>query len=278
MKVLILYFSGTGNTHFIAEEIYKGLINNNIDTNISSVEDFKPEHTNDFDILLFGFPIYACDMPIFLEDYISRLSITKLKGVYLFSTLGFYGGNSLKKVGNRFASKGFTVLGGQEVKMPGSDGLSFSKRDSKFVTKALTKDYSKLDEVENIISKLANISRDINDTKNDSDILYNDIGIKTKMISKLMDPLFMLFLKTMEKLFKRKLWADSKCVKCGICEKICPSKNITVTEDRVIFSDKCYLCLRCVHQCPKEAIQIGKMTVDKFRWKGPTGEFNPMKH
>jgi hypothetical protein len=37
------------------------------------------------------------------------------------------------------------------------------------------------------------------------------------------------------------------------------------------------LCLRCLHACPQEAIQIGKLTVDKFRWKGPKGDFKPLR-
>ena len=44
---------------------------------------------------------------------------------------------------------------------------------------------------------------------------------------------------------------------------------------KVEFSDKCYLCLRCVHQCPVEAIQIGKITREKFRYKGPEANYKP---
>lgn len=278
MKVLILYFSGTGNTQFIAEEIYRGLINNNVNTDIASVEDFKPEDTKKFDIVLFGFPVYACDMPQFLEEYFDRISVPNMKGIYLFSTLGFYGGDSLRKVGKRLTTKGCIVLGGQEIRMPGSDGLAFVKKDSKFAAKALSRDYSKIAEIEKVVAFISSINKDVNDRDNNQDINSYGYGLKLKITTKLIDPLFYLILRPMEKIIKRKLRADSKCVRCGICEKVCPSKNIIVTEEGVKFSNKCYVCLRCVHQCPKESIQIGKMTVNKFRWKGPNGEFNPGKH
>ena len=49
--------------------------------------------------------------------------------------------------------------------------------------------------------------------------------------------------------------------------------NIT----KIVFDDHCVMCLRCIHQCPAEAIQIGKMTLGKFRWHGPLGDFKPKK-
>ena len=39
--------------------------------------------------------------------------------------------------------------------------------------------------------------------------------------------------------------------------------------------EQCVQCGLCVKQCPNEAIQIGKSTVNKFRWKGPMGDFKP---
>ena len=43
------------------------------------------------------------------------------------------------------------------------------------------------------------------------------------------------------------------------------------------FNDTCFLCGRCINQCPQEAIQIGKKTIGKFRWKGPYKSFHPIK-
>lgn len=76
---------------------------------------------------------------------------------------------------------------------------------------------------------------------------------------------------------KKKFRADESCIKCKKCEKICPMENIKVDDTGVNFSDKCVVCMRCLHQCPKESIQIGKSTVGKFRWKGPLGDYNPLR-
>jgi ferredoxin len=57
---------------------------------------------------------------------------------------------------------------------------------------------------------------------------------------------------------------NDQCTKCGICAKVCPAKNIDVT-DRVNFSGHCEGCLACVHLCPQNAIHLKNEKSDK-RW------------
>lgn len=53
----------------------------------------------------------------------------------------------------------------------------------------------------------------------------------------------------------QKYIVNDSCIKCGICAKVCPADNITVT-DRVVFSDHCEVCYACIHNCPKNAIHL----------------------
>lgn len=46
------------------------------------------------------------------------------------------------------------------------------------------------------------------------------------------------------------------CVRCGICVRVCPANNITLTEDGVRFSDHCEVCYACLHNCPQHAIHM----------------------
>ena len=46
------------------------------------------------------------------------------------------------------------------------------------------------------------------------------------------------------------------CVRCGICAKVCPANNITITETGPRFSDRCEVCYACLHNCPKHAIHM----------------------
>ena len=74
-----------------------------------------------------------------------------------------------------------------------------------------------------------------------------------------------MFMKMLEKKVLRSDAAqdyivNENCVHCGICAKVCPAENITVTGDKVIFSDRCEVCYACVHNCPQNAIHLKKET------------------
>ena len=54
---------------------------------------------------------------------------------------------------------------------------------------------------------------------------------------------------------------NDKCIRCGICAKVCPANNIKVT-DHVEFSDHCEVCYACLHNCPQSAIHLKKEASD----------------
>ena len=48
---------------------------------------------------------------------------------------------------------------------------------------------------------------------------------------------------------------NDNCIRCGICAKVCPANNITVT-NKVTFSDHCEVCYACLHNCPQNAVHM----------------------
>ncbi len=46
------------------------------------------------------------------------------------------------------------------------------------------------------------------------------------------------------------------CIRCGICERVCPKRNITLHEGTPSFGTDCDFCLACVHHCPKLALTV----------------------
>jgi len=65
----------------------------------------------------------------------------------------------------------------------------------------------------------------------------------------------------------QKYIVNKQCNKCGTCAKVCPAKNISVS-DKVRFADKCEYCLACPHLCPQNAIHLKNEKSDK-RWCHP---------
>jgi ferredoxin len=58
----------------------------------------------------------------------------------------------------------------------------------------------------------------------------------------------------------KSFWVDNKCNSCGICEKVCPARNITLVDGKPTWNKKCQQCLACIQWCPEKAIQFGKKT------------------
>lgn len=272
MNVLLLYFSGTGNTDFVARKIHDELIKKNHTVCRSPVESFPPENSCKYDVLILGYPVYACSMPEFMQSYVSRIKAPSTKAVIVFSTMGFYGGNSLRNSGIRLINSGLIPLLFEEIKMPGSDGMVFMSKNSKYAVKALSTNYN---ESGHIIKAVNNIISCIEAIGNNRDICTEPKLPRVKLSGIVIEALLAKVYSFVDKKLKCKFRADSRCVGCHRCENICPSHNIIVKDKKVVFLDKCYLCMRCINQCPAEAIQIGTKTNGKFRWKGPLGDYHP---
>ena len=274
-KALILYFSGTGNTHFVAMKIKDTLNNSGIKTDITAYEVCNFDDISNYDVLIYGFPIYAYSMPEFMKVSIKDLKKPKTNAVFIFSTYALHPGNALRKSSILFKKNGFIPIGTGKIKLPGSDGMLFLKDNAPYIKKINSVIDNQNKNIEALSLKIKD--RLIKLIKTPDPISFEKIpclSYPSIFIEAFIIPPFLLI----EKWIKKRFYADQNCTHCGICQKICPSGNITVIKDRVIFSNKCYLCLRCIHQCPEKAIQIGKITKGKHRYKGPDGKFNPVRY
>ena len=286
-RILILFFSGTGNTQFIAEYLQNHLESSALDIHVQSVESIVrqnrllPNFFQSFDLLLIGYPVYALKHPRIIDDFLALLPSSSEPdfpgsfGVYAFCTKGAMAGNTNRHVLKFFAQKGYHPLGELIVGMPGSDGLAMLKPTSKYVTKALQKDFQQIPAVDQFIAQLLD---DVHQLQQGLSVYQLPTRIPRHLSSYLVEWLFRLSYNSIEKSFKKKFVADTTCTRCKWCETHCPVQNITVDEGGVHFSDKCMMCMRCVNGCPTASIQIGNLTRDKFRWHGPDGKFKPHKY
>ena len=73
----------------------------------------------------------------------------------------------------------------------------------------------------------------------------------------------------------KKFKATDKCISCQKCVKVCPLSNITMVDKRPSWGTKCTHCMACINQCPVDAIEYGKGTAGKPRYKGPDSAVRP---
>lgn len=263
MKTAIVYFSGTGNTDFVAHYLHDHLKKKGIDSELFSIEQIDPGDLDKFDTLICGFPVYGLHCPKNILDFFEKLPEDQPKKIFLFSTAGYMIGNAFRHT-FKFFPKSYSFMGSAFEMMPGSDGLSFMKKDSGYAKKALSRDFSVLKKSDSLIEKICE------ENAKPKSLSFSLLGF-------LFGWLVIWGMNMSEKNLRKNFYATDACTRCKLCEKSCPTNNITVSDSGVSFSDKCMLCMRCIHQCPSEAIQIGKGTVGKFRWKGPGGKFKAIQ-
>jgi ferredoxin len=249
-----------------------GLASLPVKVEVRSIEQTPAERVSDFDLLVLGFPVYACDAPRLFFDYLERLEAGAGRGVFVFCTKGAFTGNALINVLTQMERRGYVSFGGTSVTMPGSDGLAFMRRESWMVRAALKKDYENLQKANTLTTRIRNTIRQQSEGCPAAQLRC---APKTRLAGMLLGWLVSALYRWLERRLRQRFWADDACTACGHCARICPTRNIRIEGLRPVFDDRCQLCMRCVHRCPEQAIQIGKHTVGKFRWQGPKGQVDP---
>ena len=272
MKLLTLYFSGTGNTAYVAGYLADRLAQHPVQIELQTLEQQPPSTFDGFDLLMIGFPVYACDAPRFYQAYLDDLPPGRGRGAFVFCTKGAYAGGAVRRSLQRLASQGYVPLAGGSVLMPGTDGLSLISQDSWLARKAFEKDYDHLEDADRLIDRLAAILADLSDGRRPEDLR---LPLPSRSRRGLTDRIWAWLYERTEDYARARLHADGRCQGCGLCARTCPVGAIQIEDNRPSFDNSCALCIRCLHNCPQQAIQIGRLTVGKVRWHGPKGEFKP---
>ena len=100
IKIIIFYFSGTGNTWWATEKLQQMLKEKKFEVEYFSVEskvaqDGKKvnELINQSDLVGFGYPIYGSDIPLIFMDFIKNLAPVKNKNSFVYTTMMLFSGD-----------------------------------------------------------------------------------------------------------------------------------------------------------------------------------------
>ncbi|WP_346938417.1 EFR1 family ferrodoxin [uncultured Clostridium sp.] len=258
-KIQIYYFSGTGNTKFIVNKVAEKLRLLGNEVNVSSCEEYK-NINDDFDILGIAFPIHASYAPKVFSEFLDKLP--KKDGIPLFGivTSGYMAGDVLAFEGKKLEMKGYSpflyrnIIVGNNLHLPILCPLKVTKKQK--IDKKLIRIDKKIDD---IVTKINNRTKDIRG----NDLLGRLFGVLQRSTGKVHVQLN----------FKG-FSSDEKCTKCKWCIKNCPTNNIVLKGDKIIFEDRCIICMRCYNFCPNKAIQMTNKTknITKYvRYDGPEG-------
>ena len=257
MKISILYYSGAGNTEFIAKKIEKSFKNK---SHLVSSEKIKEDSINNvedgFDVLGIGFPIYFREAPELVYDLLRSLD-GKNRSIFFFATKGLYSGNAVRNIMDFSAAQNFQPVGSIEFFMPGTDFLIlFAKKDS-FTERFLKRIHSR-----NIDEKISSFMKRVQGSAPAKRPFRKWYTLFDDYIVKKLETMYDNHHRDYIGQFYSR--ADT-CIECMKCVKGCPRHNITFYE-HIKFGVNCDVCFYCIHNCPTDSIQIGEITEGNVRY------------
>jgi len=277
IKAVIFYFSGTGNTWWVANQIAEKLTQSGIETKKYSIEAEEISDNKKVQALIeeativgFGYPIFGSDLPLTFNDFIKSLSKNKGKQAFVFTTMMYFSGDGALVAARKLKMKGFKVKQATNIRMPNNVKLpypiirSFPMSSEKGITKLKEKASKKADK---LVKKIVEGKRWLQgwDPINVSGGLMQRVPMK-----------FIGWAK-----WARNYYVDMEtCTECMLCVEYCPTNNIRFENEEFIWGDDCNICLRCYNLCPEDAIQYKEATLNKeryTRYKGPGNGFNQSK-
>lgn len=252
MVIEIYYFSGTGNSLYIARELAKKLDAKLIP--IASVIK-KDKIRLNADKIGIIFPVYINEPPVIVKKFIEKLENLENKYIFAVSTYGGAGENSVRELGNRIHKKGGKLKGCFGVQMPQNAWLKGWENKKKIIknfkkrVKLLTEYILNEKEIHSFSNPLLEILVIPFNPLMKSASIKHLIKVTNSDPDKKIEELIPLSDKTFS--------ANNKCISCGTCVRVCPVNNIKLENKKPKWLNKCEGCLACYSFCPVKAIEGG---------------------
>lgn len=241
MDTTIYYFSSTGNSLDVAKVITKELEG----TLLPMTKHIGGQC--DSQNIGFIFPTYFWGLPHLVEDFISKLIITK-DNPYIFGImLAKASGGGLGSLALSLNQKGLQLDYGKTIHSVSNYIVSY-------------------DIDMNTVDKITESARE------QAVFCAKEIRLQkqnhNRKIPVLTDRFHQFYLSAIGA-GDKKFTVTNECIGCGVCEKVCPVKNIQIEDGKPCFQHHCEHCIACMHWCPKQAIQYGEKTKKRQRYHNP---------
>lgn len=235
---MIYYFSATGNSRWIAEQLAS--ITDDIALDI--MDPSTPKSIND-QILGLVFPVYAWGPPDIVLDFIKRLE-GKPSFTFAVCTCGDEAGHTMKKL-----SRVLKLDSTYSISMPNNYVLGSDLEEDKVIRAKIIK----------AKEGLQSIGLEIVNRKPVNKV---NLGKLPWLKSNLVNFGFNNFARS-----TKPFYATDGCSSCQKCVKVCPAETITMIKGKPHWGKRCFQCTACINTCPEEAIQYGKSTLNRKRYQ-----------
>ncbi len=254
---MIFYFSGTGNSLYVAKKLGHAL-----DERIIDIATELKNTNNNFYYTLeageklgFVFPVYAWDFPEAVATFLEKMKLAEKEESYRFAvcTCGSSAGETINSFRKNLEKKKIRLDSGFSVVMPDNYVVGFDVDDRE-------EEQRKLEAADVVLKKIIRMVE-----KEKRDFFRVKKGKLSILKSGPVHTLFHAFGRD-----TKRFYVTGECIGCGLCEEICTLGCIHLETDKPVWEKgNCNMCLACLNRCPKRAIQYGKRTESRGRYVNP---------
>ncbi|KAF5073117.1 hypothetical protein DSECCO2_195060 [anaerobic digester metagenome] len=253
MKTIIYYFTGTGNSLAAAKKVAESLGDSGL-VPIASLAKTADTITPAAGRVGIVCPVYFSGLPAMVAAFSERLDLAAADYVFSVVTHGGGGGSAaLRQLDGILIDKaGRGLDAGFAVSMPGNYILMYASPAGEKRDRILAAADAELEAIAGRIRQ--------------GERLNLPHAPLTRLIKAVMYPRFRSRVHGED----RRFTVTEACTSCGICARVCPAENIEMVDGRPVWNHRCELCCGCIHLCPAGAIQAGKATEGRQRYRNPS--------
>ncbi len=254
---MIFYFSGTGNSLYVAQKLHEADEGELIDMAGALNEKHFKYKISEGEKVGIVFPVYFYGLPTIVAEFMDKLAIESNTDTFIYTVITCGGsiGSADKMLANLLKQNDLDLNSAFSVEMPSNYVIMYDIPDNE-------KQNITLDSAEKQIEKIVELLE--SDKKGDF-VFNRGLSILTPLAYRI----YGIYRKT------KKFYATNACTSCGLCEEICPSKTIQLSSGKPEWiNDKCSHCSACINRCPAQAIQYGNSTKKRGRYINPNVEFS----
>ena len=247
---MVFYFTGTGNSRYVAKMIASAIGQEAVDITTYTKPMQRPEFTAN-EAYVFVCPSYMSAPARAITDFVDWAGFPSGIKAYFIVTCAASMGITPRVASEHCAKNDMEFMGAEQIVMP-------QNYIALFKTKSVEESIDVIEKAENDIDRI-------------STLITNGEAIECKKISSVeyavtkwvRDVYYKYFMST------KKFRVTDACISCQKCANACPVSCITMKDGKPTWSGSCTHCMACINKCPKDAIEYGKGSVGKPRYKGP---------
>ena len=276
----IYYFSGTGNSLYVAKKLHEVIPESKIIPIVSLLKKEIIKITSKQIGIIF--PLQGPTFPNSIKQFLEKSDLSEVEYIYAIATRGGTTSCISKEINRILRKKRKKLNSHFHITVFNNDPKLLNKKGKDYEFRIPTKEEVIIrgDEIDNQIQYIKEIIIEKKDHNKQDKTYEFKYGF-------FLERLILFATRLMEsKSIKDYFYINSSCIGCGLCEKICLSNRIKMIKEKPHWDDNilCYMCYACINYCPKESIQINSKwymksyTTEQGRYSHPYAKAEEIKN